>query len=335
MHNPHMPISSTMEMNNDQCVSILHKKRSLLSITDLSASEVEQIIQDAFQYKDEYDHHVPHEKILAEKTISLVFEKPSLRTRLAFEVASTSLGAHPVFQTGVEIFRRSDGVEREKIGDIGRVLERYSHAIIARVFDHHSLRQLAEAVSLPIINALCDQHHPTQALADLMAIRWHKAGTKDVKVCYLGDGNNVATSLMHICTMMGIHFVYSAPPAYTIPFEEWSIGQAYAKKNNTLCEYIANPAKAIHEADVVYTDTFVSMGDEGETEQRLKIFTPYQVTSDLMKCAKEDAIFLHCLPAHRGEEVTASVIDSVQSKVFDLAECRMHVAKAILKFFLS
>jgi ornithine carbamoyltransferase len=312
-----------------------HQHRHLLSIADLIPEEVETIIKDAFIYKKEYDEGKKHEPILDGKTISLIFEKPSLRTRVAFDAAVASLGGHPVFQTGVEIFKRADGIEREKITDIGHVLERYSSAIIARVHDHDSLVQLTSAVSIPVINALCDLHHPTQALADLMAIIWHKPEYKNLKVAYFGDGNNVATSLMHVCTMMGLNFVHSSPPQYKISKGLWSVGLEHAQKNSTTLTHRTDPLEAAHKADVIYTDTFVSMGDEIQAGTQLTELAPYMVTSELMKRAEPDAIFLHCLPAHRGEEVTDEVIDSSQSKVFDLAECRMHIAKALLKFFLS
>lgn len=311
------------------------KQRHLAVIPDLTPKEIAHIISDAFVYKNEYDEGKKNAPILDGKIVCLIFEKPSLRTRVAFEAAVRALGGQPVFQSGVEIFKRADGETRETVEDIAYVLERYCDCIIARVHSHSAIRKMTDSASVPVINALCDKHHPTQAIADLMTIIWHKPKYEKLKVTFVGDGNNVATSLMHICTMMGLHFVHSAPLEYEIPAEEWARGQAHAKKNGTACDFVLDPKKASQDADVVYTDTFVSMGDEAETEQRLKVFAPYQVTSILMKNAKPDAIFLHCLPAHRGEEVADDVIDSPQSHVFDLAECRMHTAKAILKFLLT
>lgn len=301
---------------------------------DLSPAEIEAIIQSAFRYKASYDERKPDQPLLKGKTIALVFEKPSLRTKVAFEAAVASLGGTPIFLSGVEIFKRVDGATREKTSDIAQVLERYCDAIVARVHFHDSILEMAECVSIPVINALCDLHHPTQGLADLMAIRWHKPDQKKLKVAYIGDGANVATSLLHVCAMSGIDFVHAGLPAYQIPVESWKAAEKYAKEKHCSVSFTTDPTEAVIGADVVYTDTFVSMGDEAQTEQRLRDFAPYCVTKELMAKAKPDAIFLHDLPAHRGEEVTAEVIDSPQSKIFDLAECRMHVAKALLEFFI-
>ena len=306
--------------------------RNLITIPDLGKDEIEQIIKDAFIYRSQ---GMVHEQILSGHVVTLIFEKPSLRTRIAFEAAVGSLGGIPIFQSGVEIFQRSDGATRETIEDIANVLERYSSCIIARVNNHNSVKKMADCASIPVINALCDQHHPTQAIADLMTIMWHKLDKKKLKVAFIGDGNNVGASLMHICTMMGYDFVHAGPKDFWYTEEQIRPAQGYANTEGSKLIFTENADEAVSDADVVYTDTFVSMGDEGEGEKRLNIFAPCQVTSDLMKKAKSDAIFLHCLPAHRGEEVTNEVIDSPQSKVFDLAECRMHVAKALLKFYLS
>lgn len=309
--------------------------RHLTAVTDLTPGEIETIIGDAFAFKREREAGIPHATILSGKVVSLLFEKPSLRTRIAFEIATASLGGQPIFQSGVEIFSRADGAEREKVSDIAGVLERYCHAIVARVHSNRTILQLAEASSIPVVNALCDLHHPTQALADLMTIAWHKPRYKGLTVAFIGDGNNVATSLMQICAMMGLHFMHGGPASHRISDETWQRSLGYANASGATLRFTENPSDAVADADVLYTDTFVSMGDETETEQRLRLFAHYQVNAEMMSHAKPEAIFLHCLPAHRGEEVTADVIDSHQSKVFDLAECRMHVAKALLKFFLS
>jgi len=301
---------------------------------DLTPAEIDVIVASGFQYKKTKDQGIADTPILKGQTIALVFEKPSLRTKVAFEAAVTALGGTPVFLSGVEIFKRADGATREKTSDIAQVLERYCDCIVARVHSHSSILEMADCVSIPVINALCDLHHPTQGLADLMSIRWHKPDRKKLKVAYLGDGANVATSLLHVCAMTGIDFVHAGLPAYRIPADSWKHAEDFAAQKCSSIAFTTDPESAVRGADVVYTDTFVSMGDEAEAEERLKAFSPYCVTKELMALAKSDAIFLHDLPAHRGEEVSADVIDSPQSKIFDLAECRMHIAKALLEFFL-
>lgn len=301
---------------------------------DLTPQEIETILEQAFSLKKMKDQGKPLPALLKGKNIALVFEKPSLRTKVAFEVATASLGGTAVFLPGVEIFRRADGATREKTSDIAQVLERYCDCIVARVHSHASIQDIADVASVPLINALCDGHHPTQAIADLMTIRWHKPKAKQLKVTFVGDGNNVATSLLHICAQTGLDFVHAGPPNHRIPADEWQAAEAPAQTSGSVLSFTDDPVKGITDADVVYTDTFVSMGDEAESENRLQDFAPFKVTKSLMAHAKTDAIFLHCLPAHRGEEVTDEVIDSAQSKVFDQAECRMHVAASLLAFFI-
>lgn len=302
---------------------------------DLTPAEIDVIVASGFQYKASKDQDIADKPILKGITVALVFEKPSLRTKVAFETAVAALGGTPIFLSGVEIFKRVDGTTREKTSDIAHVLERFCDCIVARVHSHDSILEMADCVSIPVINALCDLHHPTQGLADLMAIRWHKPNQKKLRVAYLGDGANVATSLLHVCMMTGIDFVHAGLPAYRIPADSWMHAENFAARKHSVVSFTTDPKEAVSDADVVYTDTFVSMGDEAETKERLKVFAPYCVTKELMALAKPDAIFLHDLPAHRGEEVSADVIDSPQSKIFDLAECRMHIAKALLEFFLS
>ncbi len=308
--------------------------RRLTKITDLSPTEIDAIVENAFSYKKTRDHNQSDAPILKGKTIALVFEKPSLRTKVAFETAIASLGGTAVFLAGVEIFKRVDGVTREKTSDIAHVLERYCDAIVARVHSHQSILEMAECVSIPVINALCDLHHPTQGLADLMAIRWHKPNQKKLKIAFVGDGSNVAVSLFQSCIMAGFDCVHGGHAAYKIPDDIWQETLQLAKQSGGSLSFTLDPKIAARDADVIYADTFVSMGDEAETTKRLKDLAPYCVTEELMSLAKPDAIFLHDLPAHRREEVTAGVFDGPQSKVFDLAECRMHAAKALLEFFL-
>ena len=291
-------------------------------------------LAEAFQQKHRRGER--KESTLDGRVVAMIFEKPSLRTKVAFEVAAASLGATPVFLSSSQIMASgNDQRGRESIQDIGKNLERFADILVARVYHHEIIRELADTVSKPVINALCDRYHPTQALADLMAIRWHKKETRGLKVAFVGDGNNVATSLMHMSLMAGMEFAIASPKGYAIPVEEQASGRQLARTHNTKISFLHESAEAVAGADVVYTDTFVSMGQEAEKETRATLFAPYQVNPALMKAAKDDAIFMHCLPAHRGEEVTNNVIDSSQSIVFDQAECRLHVVKALLVTFLT
>lgn len=309
--------------------------KNLSKITDLFPREIEHFINEAFDYKSKADKGVRKENLHEGEVVALIFEKASLRTKSAFEIAIAYFGGTPVYLSSQQILASGQNEQgRESITDIAKNLERYADLIFARVDSHQTIQTIAQSVKKPVLNGLCDKHHPTQALADLMAIRWHK-GKKKVKVVFIGDGNNVATSLMHICTMIGIDFAIASPKTYEIPEHEQVIGKKWSNKNKSSLKFYSNPQEAIKEADVVYTDTFISMGQESEKEKRLNIFQKYQVNADLMKLAKPDAIFMHCLPAHRGEEVTYEVMDGPQSIVFDQAECRLHIAKALIHFYLS
>lgn len=308
-------------------------KKDLTKITDLSQVEILKIIEMAFRYKN--GEFVETEKVLNGKVVAMVFEKPSLRTKVAFEVATAKLGGIPVYLTSGQIMASgNDEKGRESIPDIAKNLERFADLILARVYSHSTIVEIGGAVKIPLINALCDKHHPTQALADLMTIIWHKKNYKNLKVAFVGDGNNVATSLMQICVMVGMNFSIASPKGYEISQEAYEEICEQKLANNVVVEFCENPAEAVENADVVYTDTFISMGEEGLKGEKMKAFHGYQVTKKLLEFAKPDAIFMHCLPAHRGEEVTDEVMDSPQSVIFDQAECRMHIAKALLTFYL-
>ncbi len=308
---------------------------NLTKITDLSTEEITAIIDQAFAYKQKFDLGIRKENILGGKMVAMVFEKPSLRTKVAFEIATEYLGGTAVYLSAAQILASGNNIRgRESIPDIARNLERFSDLILARVYNHDTISQLSNHVTKPVINALCDLHHPTQSLADLMVIKWHKKDLKDLKVAYVGDGNNVATSLMQISTMMGMKFSIASPKGFEIrkdAVEE--IKERIASPD--LVEFTDNPEKALTNADVVYTDTFVSMGQEEDKEKRLKLFEDYRITLDRFLTARSDAIFLHCLPAHRGEEVVDEVLDHERSVIFDQAECRMHIAKSLMHFYLS
>lgn len=305
------------------------KKPSLLKTTDFSKELTMQILNSALEFKKKHDSGLRFENLLQGKSVAMIFEKASLRTKVAFEIATASLGGIPVYLTSQQILASGNNQKgRESIPDIARNLERFCDLIMARVYKHESLVILDQNLKIPLINLLCDQHHPTQALADALAILWHKKTFKGIKVAFIGDGNNVATSLMQMCALLGMDFSIASPKGYAIP-------QIYQDQAPNHFQFLEDPCEAVKDADVIYTDTFISMGQEAETAQRLKDFTNYQVNMNLLKQAKKDAIFMHCLPAHRGEEVTDEVMDCSQSIVFDQAECRMHIAKALIKYYLG
>ncbi|MBI5414503.1 ornithine carbamoyltransferase [Candidatus Peregrinibacteria bacterium] len=310
-------------------------KKDLTKITDLEKHEIQKIIQKAFEFKQKSDLHIPLDPVLKGKVVAMIFEKPSLRTKVAFEVATAALGGISSFLSSSQILQSGNNEKgRESLSDIAKNLERFADLILARVYSHQTIITIADSTQKPVINALCDEHHPTQALADLMAIMWHKKNYQECKVVFIGDGNNVATSLMEICAIMGINFAIASPKGYEIPSKYFIGAKKYASENDSSLEQLEDPYEAVVNADVVYTDTFISMGQEDEKEKRFKAFSKYQVDMKLLKSAKTDAIFMHNLPAHRGEEVTDEVIDSPQSIVFDEAECRLHIAKSLLTFYI-
>lgn len=302
-------------------------KKDLTKITDLNSQEISRIMEYAFAFKKKSDAGIRQENVLRGKTVAMIFEKPSLRTKVAFETATAYLGGIPIFLSSGQILASGRNVQgRESIPDIARNLERFADIILARVYSHSTIQTISAIVKKPVINLLCDQHHPTQALADLMAIIWHKKEPKGLNVAFIGDGNNVAVSLMQICALTGMNFTIASPVGYEIPMQE---------RINPNFKFINNPAEAVQNADIVYTDTFVSMGQEEEREKRLRDFKNYQVNMELLKQAKPNTLFMHCLPAHRGEEVTDEVMDCSQSIIFDQAECRLHIAKSLLSLYLN
>lgn len=310
---------------------------SLTKIADLAVHELETIVGIAERYRVERTNGDSSDKILAGRFVALVFEKPSLRTKVSFEVATVSLGGHPVFLSSGQIFASGDNqAGRESVPDIGRNLERFCDVIVARVFRHETISVLQSAVKVPVINALCDQHHPCQAIADVLTMeRLCKRGRGTLKVAYIGDGNNVATSLIQACVMRGHSVAVASPPGYEVPENEQKVTASLRVSDNQTIEFLRAPREAVRNADVIYTDTFVSMGQEEERAPRLAAFRDYQVNAALMSQAPSHAKFMHCLPAHRGEEVTDEVIDSPQSLVFDQAESRLYVAKAVLAWSLQ
>ncbi len=299
-------------------------KKDLISIVDIK-DELEEIIDLGLEMKRRHRMVEVYEP-LKDKSMAMIFEKPSTRTRVSFEVAMTQLGGHALYLSP----RDMQLGRGETIADTAKVLSRYVDAIVYRAYKHEMVVELAENASVPVINALDDLEHPCQIVADLMTIKEKKGGFRGLKLAYVGDGNNVANSLMLGAAIVGMDFYIACPEGYE-PRKE-IIGEARKIANETGAKIVIthNPVEAVKDADVVYTDVWVSMGDEAEKEIRLRVFKPYQVNEDLVKHAKSNYIFMHCLPAHRGYEVTDEVIDSRNSVVFDEAENRLHAQKAIL-----
>jgi len=266
---------------------------------------------------------------LTGKSLAMYFEKPSLRTRLSFEVAMAQLGGHALYLTSEEV-----GLgRREPIKDFARVVSRMCDGIVVRTFSHEMVAELAEFASVPVINALTDYSHPCQAMADLMTIKEELGTLAGLKLAFVGDGNNVARSVASACGLLGLEFVLAAPPAYQL--EEGFVNDLHRLAPGAKFEQIKDPRQAVDEADIVYTDTWISMGQEKDRQERLKDFEGYQITSALMKLAKPSAIVLHCLPAYRGYEISDEVIESPQSLVFEEAENRLHLQRTLLSVLIT
>ena len=297
------------------------KKRDLLSVADLSAAEVEKVIARALKIK-----HGPSPQTLSGKILVLLFEKPSLRTRVSFEVAIHHLGGYGFYLSPDEV-----GLgKREPASDVGRVLSCYVDGIIARTFAHQTLQVLASHSTVPVINALSDLEHPCQALADILTIREKKGKLKGLNLAYIGDGNNVANSLLLAAASTGINFRIASPPGYAVKDEILHTAKGLASRSGSQVLLTDAPEQAAKDADVLYTDVWTSMGQEVESAIRRKAFARYQVDARLLSLAKKNAIFMHPLPAHHGEEVAAGILESPRSVVFDQAENRLHLQKALL-----
>ena len=311
--------------------------KGITKISDLSVKELNSIIEMADRFRVGRSQGISEDLPLAGRFVALVFEKPSLRTKVSFEVATVALGGHPIFLSSEQIFASGGNqAGRESVPDIGRNIERFCDVIIARVFRHETIALLSAAVKVPVINALCDQHHPCQAIADVVTMEQFSARRgSGLKVSYIGDGNNVATSLVQACVMRGHSVAVASPAGYEVPIREQEVTHSLRVNKEQSIEFVREPSAVIEDADIVYTDTFISMGQENQRAARLESFKGYQVNKDLMVKAPAHVKFMHCLPAHRGEEVTDEVIDSAQSIVFDQAESRLHVAKAVLAWSLG
>jgi ornithine carbamoyltransferase len=304
--------------------------KHLLSIADLSVDEAWQILKLAKELKEEW-RKGGNEPILKGRTLGMIFQKPSLRTRVSFEMGMIHLGGQALYLSPEEI---KLGV-RESVADVARVLSRYVDGIMARVFAHRDIEELAAYSQVPVINGLSDYSHPCQALADLFTI-WEKRGKlKGVKLAYVGDGNNVATSLLFGATKVGMDIALASPEGYELSDDVVKLGQEFAAQSGSKVELGRDPAAAVRGADVIYTDVWTSMGQEEETERRLKVFPPYQVNAALVAQARPEVMVMHCLPAHRGQEITDEVADGPNSVLFDQAENRLHAQKAILALLMG
>ncbi|RCX18319.1 ornithine carbamoyltransferase [Anaerobacterium chartisolvens] len=304
--------------------------KHLISLYDLTLEDFEEIFNLSERLKKEVKAGIQHH-LLNGKTLGMIFTKSSTRTRVSFEVGMYQLGGYPLFLSSNDI-QLGRG---ETIYDTAQVLSRFIDGIMIRTFDHKDVEDLAKYGNIPVINGLTDLMHPCQILADLFTVYEKKGTLKGLKMAYVGDGNNVANSLLHGCAKVGMDIAVAAPKGYECDKE--IIVQAKEAAKLSGCEIILteDPNEAVKNADVIYTDTWVSMGQEAEKEKRTKIFMPYQVNKELFSLAKEDAIFLHCLPAYRGYEVTEEIIDGPQSAIFDEAENRMHVQKAIMALLMA
>ncbi len=304
--------------------------KDLLDVAAVSKAEVESLLTLAAQLKDKQQRGIAH-PLLEGKTLGLLFQKPSTRTRVSFEAGMNQLGGHALVLPMADI-QLSRG---ESVADTARVLSRYLDGIVIRTYDHATVEEWAREATMPVINGLTDLSHPCQALSDLLTIQEKKGRLKAIKIAYVGDGNNVANSLIEAAAKMGMTIALGCPSGYQPDQHVVDVARLEAAKTGAVIELGHDPHVAVKEADVIYADVWISMGREREQARRLKVLAPYQVNSRLVGKAKPDAIVMHCLPAHRGEEISAEVLDGPQSVIIDQAENRLHMQKAILTKLLG
>lgn len=303
--------------------------KHFLSIAALTPNELHQLLDLAMRLKEEW-RNGGNKPILRGKSLALLFQKPSLRTRVSFEMGMVHLGGYAFYLSPNEVSMGG----RESVADVARVLSGYVDGIMARVFAHEHILQLAEYGSVPVINGLSDYSHPAQALADLFTILEVKGNLQGLKLVYVGDGNNVARSLLFGAMKVGMHMTLSTPAGYNLTDNDFAMAAQFST-HGARAEWLPDPQEAVKEADIIYTDVWTSMGQEAETAERLRIFPPYQVNQQLVSLAKPDCIVMHCLPAHRGEEITDEVADGPHSVLFPQAHNRLHAQKAILAELLG
>jgi ornithine carbamoyltransferase len=304
--------------------------KDLVDVAAISRTEVENLLTLAARLKEKQRRGIPHQ-LLQGKTLGLLFQKPSTRTRVSFEAGMNQLGGHALVLPMADI-QLSRG---ESVADTARVLSRYLDGIVIRTYDHAVVEEWAKEATMSVINGLTDQSHPCQALSDLLTIREKKGRLKGIKIAYIGDGNNVANSLIEAAAKMGMRIALGCPAGYQPDQHVVDVARLEAAKTGAVVEVGHDPHVAVKDADVIYADVWISMGREREQARRLKVLAPYQVNSRLVSRAKPDAIVMHCLPAHRGEEITAEVLDGPQSVIIDQAENRLHMQKAILTKLLG
>jgi ornithine carbamoyltransferase len=303
--------------------------KHFLSIADLTPLQLQNLLDLGLKLKQEWQAG-GNEPLLKGKSLALLFQKPSLRTRVSFEMGMVHLGGYAFYLSPNEV--KMGG--RESIPDVARVLSSYVDGIMARVFAHDHITTLAEYSSVPVINGLSDYNHPAQALTDVFTILEAKGKTTGLKVAYVGDGNNVARSLMFAAVKLGMHFSIATPHDFELTAADLALGRSFSVDGAEI-EAVTDAKTAVAEADVIYTDVWTSMGQEEDTTRRLQAFPPYQVNQALVKLARPDCIVMHCLPAHRGEEITDEVADGPNSVLFTQAENRMHAQKALLVTLLG
>lgn len=299
--------------------------KHFLAISDLSAGEVQDLLDLAIKLKEEYfkKGNPPYFK---GKVLGMIFQKPSLRTRVSFDMAMRHMGGDALYLSPNEI-----GLgKRESIADIARVLSGYVQALMARTFDHAHVLELARWSEIPVVNGLSDYDHPCQGMGDALTIQEKFGKAKGLNVAYVGDGNNVAVSLMHVCAKLGWNFTIANPENYDISPKAIEIAKEIIKETGSVLAFVRDPHEAVKDAHVIYTDTWTSMGQEEESAKREKVFPPYQVNAQLVSEADKDVIVMHCLPAHRNHELTDDVADGPHSVIFPQAHNRLHAQKAIL-----
>jgi ornithine carbamoyltransferase len=304
-------------------------KKDFLAITDYSSQEIQHMLDLAIQLKKEH-FASGNEPLFKGKTLAMIFQKPSLRTRVSFDMAMRQMGGDALYLSPQEI-----GLgQRESIADVARVLAGYVDALMARVFDHQHVVELAKWADVPVVNGLSDYNHPCQGMADALTIIERFGSMKGLNVTYVGDGNNVAVSLMHACALLGANFTLASPEGYDLTPEPIRIAEDIARQTGVKLNFLRDPHEAVRGAHVIYTDTWTSMGQEAETEKRAKVFPPYQVNAQLVSEADPEVIVMHCLPAHRGHELTDEVADGPHSVIFPQAHNRLHAQKAVLYHLL-
>lgn len=300
-------------------------KKDFLAVSDYTPLELQELLDLSVFLKKELKSG-GNKPVLKGKVLGLIFQKPSLRTRISFEMGMRHLGGDALYISPNEI-----GLgQRESIADVARVLSGYVQGIMARVFDHNHVVELAKWSEIPVINGLSDYNHPCQAMADALTIIERFGTLKGLNVTFIGDGNNVAVSLMHICTKLGANFTLASPEGYDLNPYALEKARKFASVSGSKIRTLRDPHEAVREAHVIYTDTWTSMGQEAETEKRKQVFPPYQVNAQLVSEADKDVIVMHCLPAHRNQELTDEVADGPHSVIFPQAHNRMHAQKAIL-----